>query len=153
MIVRRLMPGDENIACSVINTVKPEAERGGNSPDAAFMMRFLSTPTNYTVAACDGDVPLGYALAYLLPRVDRCKNMLYLHEVGVDEHARGTGVGKAMINEALRICREEGIMEMFVIADADNEPAKRLYSTTGGKSDPRTGQVVFCYDIPQQEAP
>ena len=70
-----------------------------------------------------------------------------MHDVGVHERARGRGVGKAMINEALRICREEGIMEMFVIADADNEPARRLYASTGGQSDSRTGEIVFCYHL------
>lgn len=146
MIVRRLRPGDEELAASVVNAVKPEEERGGNVADIALMKGFLANESNYLVVAYEDDIPMGFALGYCLPRVDRYKNMMYLHEVGVAEAHQGKGVGKAIMNETVRICREEGYMEMFLITGKDNPPAVRLYTGTGGvpgDDEP----VVFCWDF------
>lgn len=144
VFVRRLCAGDETLARDAINLLKPVVERDGKNVDAAFMREFLATESNYLVVAYEGDTPLGYALAYRLPRVDRRRDMMYLHDVGVVENRRRQGIGRRMIRECLRLCREEGFVELFVIADADNVPAKGLYESTGGTAF-AGGSVVFGY--------
>lgn len=146
MNVRRLRPGDEELAADAVNTLKPLEERGGNNADVELMKGFLVQESNYLVIAYEESTPLGFALGYRLPRFDRPKNMMYLHEVGVAEAHHGKGIGKAIMQEMIRICRDEGYMEMFVITDTDNKPAMGLYRTTGGTHG-EENDIVFCWDF------
>jgi len=49
----------------------------------------------------------------------------------VEAHARGKGVGKALLGESLRQAANGGARKMFLEVGADNAPAIRLYSGFG----------------------
>lgn len=145
MIVRRLRPGDEELAASVVNAVRLEEDPQGHAADADLMKGFLANESNYLVAAYDDDgTPLGFALGYGLNRVDQARDMMYFHEIGVMQDHQGRGIGKAIMNEMVRICREEGLLNMFLITGDHDTPAVRLYSSTGGR---RGGDdaLIFTY--------
>jgi GNAT superfamily N-acetyltransferase len=147
MIVRRLLPGDEQLAADIVNAVKPADERDGDV-DARYMASFLADESNYLVAAYEEDgTPVGFAFGYSLPRIDRPMNMMYVYEVGVVEGRRNQGIGKAIMTEMVRICRDEGFMEMFVITGRENTPAMRLYSRSGGIAADDEQAVIFCWDF------
>jgi ribosomal protein S18 acetylase RimI-like enzyme len=54
--------------------------------------------------------------------------ILYL---GVADFARGCGVGRAMLNDALHSAHEANIQRVLIAADARNVPAIRLYQSMG----------------------
>ena len=58
---------------------------------------------------------------------------MYLHELGVIESRRGEGIGTRLVKEMVKICKNEGFMEMFVISGWNNPPAVKVYENTGGK--------------------
>ena len=144
--IRRLVPGDEAIACDVANHVKDEVLADTRFVDVAFMTRFLADDRNYLVAACEDSTPIGFALGYSLPRIDKDKAMMYMHELGVLESRRGEGIGKGLVDEMVRICRTEGFMEMFVITARDNTSAVKVYESAGGSAIEES-DVVYCYDF------
>jgi ribosomal protein S18 acetylase RimI-like enzyme len=134
--VRRLLPGDEHLACSAVNVLRLEAEGESHRVDVEYMGRFLNGQDNYLIVAYQGETPLGYALAHRLQRFDRDKHMMYIHDVGVAEGRRREGIGKQIINTAARICREEGFIKMFLGTGKNNLPAMKLYLSTGGEPSP-----------------
>jgi ribosomal protein S18 acetylase RimI-like enzyme len=55
----------------------------------------------------------------------------FLDELYVVPDARGRGLGTAAIDEAERVCRENGIRALHLEVEFTNESAKRLYSRRG----------------------
>ena len=51
----------------------------------------------------------------------------YLEDLGVDATARGEGVGRALIDDLLRLAREQGWARLYWHTGQDNVRARRLY--------------------------
>jgi ribosomal protein S18 acetylase RimI-like enzyme len=117
--VRRLRPGDEDVVARL-------AER---PPQTAL----LGEDSTLFLVAFEGGDPIGFVLAYQLPRRHGDEAMLLVYEVGVDDAHRRRGVAKVLLAELARIARELGIGEGFVLADHDNDVANALYASQGGE--------------------
>lgn len=107
--------------------------------------RFLENPYNYLIASVEGEKIVGFVLAYQLQRYDGQNDMIYIHEVSVLEEFRQKGIGKKMINEVIRICKENDISKVFLITNKSNKPAICLYESTGAKSS-HNDDVVYWYN-------
>jgi ribosomal protein S18 acetylase RimI-like enzyme len=84
------------------------------------------------VAELEGAV-VGYAYARLEPRsynelLDACAK---LHDIYVDEKARRSGVGEALLREVLRRATEKGAPRVVLLTAAQNEGAQRLFQRLG----------------------
>jgi dTDP-4-amino-4,6-dideoxy-D-galactose acyltransferase len=74
----------------------------------------------------EGHPAHGYITCY---RVDDMYGQIGL--VGVDESARGRGLGRGLVTAALAWCGRSGLPRMRVVTQAANEPASRLYQACG----------------------
>ena len=123
--VRRLGPGDEDAV---------HAARGlfDDRPDPAATRRFLAEPTHHLLVAYDAGAPLGFVTGVELTHPDKGTEM-FLYELGVDQAARGRGVGRTLVRALAGIAREAGCYDMWVLADADNAAARATYASAGGR--------------------
>lgn len=76
---------------------------------------------------------VGYSYARLEERdynelLDACGK---LHDVIVDESARGHGLGEKLVREALRRLAEKGAPRVVLSTASQNEPAQRLFKRLG----------------------
>jgi ribosomal protein S18 acetylase RimI-like enzyme len=117
--VRQLVAGDEAVVVRL-------AER---EPQTAL----LADERTLFVVAFDGDAPVGFAFGYVLPRRHGDAEMLFVYEVDVDPGYRRQGIATRLLRELERLASERGVREAFVLADADNDPAARLYASVGGE--------------------
>src|SRR3954454_19942250 len=117
--VRRLGPGDEEVVAQL-------AER---PPQAAL----LGDDAAIFLVAVDGGEPIGFVLAYELPRRHGDTSMLLVYEVDVDEAHRHRGVATSLLDELARLARERGIGEGFVLTDPENDAANALYRSQGAE--------------------
>jgi ribosomal protein S18 acetylase RimI-like enzyme len=118
--VRRLSKGDEDV-------VRALATR---EPRTAL----LEDDRTIFLVAFQGAEPVGFVLGYELPRRHGDASILCIYEIEVRAACRGEGVGTKLLLEVERIARERGIGEGWVLTDAGNEPANRLYAAVGGES-------------------
>ncbi|MBI1742590.1 GNAT family N-acetyltransferase [Candidatus Acetothermia bacterium] len=125
--IQRLGPGDKEKACMVAEIHK------SLRPSREYMAEFLANPRNYLIVAYVGEEPTGFILGYELQRVDRRNPMMFLYEIGTSENHRRKGIGRALVSELDRICRERKFMKMYVFTDEANVAAMGLYQATGGK--------------------
>jgi aminoglycoside 6'-N-acetyltransferase I len=130
--VRRLQAGNEHLALQVVRELMPEDERDGREPSLEHLQRFLSQDTNYQIVARDGNRPVGFLTAYRMPSLCCDATMVYIFEIEVASTYRRQGMGKQMVNLLKRLCREDGVEDMWVGTENDNIAAKRLYESTGG---------------------
>jgi ribosomal protein S18 acetylase RimI-like enzyme len=118
MDVRLLRPGDEAVV-ERLATRKPRTSLLGD-PRTIFLVAFE-----------DGD-PIGFVLAYELPRRHGHAVTLCIYEVDVAAACRRRGVATRLFRELELLARRRGIAEAFVLADSDNVAAMRLYESAGG---------------------
>ena len=102
--VRRLGPGDEDAV---------HAARGlfDAPPQPEATQRFLAEPANHLLVAYDADTPVGFVSGVELTHPDKGTEM-FLYELGVDEPARGRGVGRRLVQALAAAAREAGCYDM-----------------------------------------
>jgi ribosomal protein S18 acetylase RimI-like enzyme len=118
--VRRLAKGDEDVVCALAT----------REPQTALLD---DDRTIFLVAFQDSE-PVGFVLAYELPRRHGDASILCVYEIEVRAACRGQGVGTKLLLEVGRIARERGIGEGWVLTDPGNETANRLYAAVGAES-------------------
>jgi ribosomal protein S18 acetylase RimI-like enzyme len=111
------------------------ARFGKGRPDA----RILDDRTVHVFAALEDGEVVAFAYCHVLPRLDGTENV-FLYELAVDERFRGRGIGRALVDEALRLA---GRRRLFVLADEDDAAAQALYAAAGGEPQ---AQVLYRFD-------
>ncbi len=136
--VRRLSPADETRLIELALRFKSA------TIDAKQATRFLANPANIVVVAQRDGQLAGFALCFLLDRIDRPKRQMFVYEVDVAPEHRRKGVGRELMEWVRDFVAKEQLMEAFVVGDAGNAPAAGLYQATGAHIDggPAT---VFVY--------
>lgn len=100
-----------------------------------YVRQMLEREDFHVIVALEKDHLIGGLTAYEMKMFKRETTEMFLYEIEVAESHRKRGVGSALIEFLKQICLQKGIVEMFVGTEKDNLPARKLYSTTGGKAD------------------
>jgi ribosomal protein S18 acetylase RimI-like enzyme len=87
--------------------------------------------TLFFVAFADS-MPIGFLLAYELPRRHGDRSMLFVYEVDVELEFRRQGVATALFQRLSDVASARGIRELFVLTEPDNDAANALYASLGG---------------------
>ena len=101
-----------------------------------------------TVVLVGGTGPDGVAVLRFRPSLWTQALECYLAELYVVPHRRGQGLGRALMNAALDVARDEGADHMDLGTGEDDVAARALYESLGfsnreGKPD---GPVNFFYE-------
>jgi ribosomal protein S18 acetylase RimI-like enzyme len=129
--VIRLQQQEEAIARYIIDHLV-EKEEGG--PTAEDVQSLLTDERTYLFAAMSaGEEVIGYALAYCFPALYRPGGLAYLYDIEVAEAHRRKGAGRLLIEAALRHLKTDGVTELWLGTDTDNEAAQALYRATGAQ--------------------
>lgn len=94
---------------------------------AAVFEALLATRRFYVVEM-DGRVQ-GFYKA--LRQEGRAAHVAYLGTIAVDPAAHGSGLARSMIEEAIEILKQEGIIRVQLTVEADNPRAARFYEKLG----------------------
>ncbi|HEY6030802.1 MAG TPA: GNAT family N-acetyltransferase [Gaiellaceae bacterium] len=129
--IRRLGPGDEDV-------VRALAE---DEPQTAL----LADERTLFLAAFDGSEPVGFVFGYELLRRHGDPSILFLYEIEVASAHRGQGVGARLLRGLAAIARERGIRTGFVLTNASNDAAMRLYESLGGVR-PNPDDVMWDFE-------
>jgi ribosomal protein S18 acetylase RimI-like enzyme len=89
----------------------------------------LRRPGTHLLVARDGGEIVGTLtlLVYRVPAGTRG----WIHDVVVDEAARGRGIGEALTQDALRRAREAGVARVSLTSRPHRAAAHRLYERLG----------------------
>lgn len=112
-------------------------------PDLA--AAFLRDPRHHIAAAIDGDRLVGMASAVDYWHPDKTRE-LFVNEVGVASDYRCRGIGTRLMRALLDHARALGCRNAWVMTDADNAAAHRLYARAAA-AERQTGLVMFTYGL------
>jgi GNAT superfamily N-acetyltransferase len=104
-----------------LNFSQAAYERDGFGPHPAFQG---------LIAELEG-VVVGYLLYHFGYDTDRASRNLHVIDLFVDTHARGHGVGKALMLEAVQICKDAGANGLFWAVFDKNQIALEFYKSLG----------------------
>jgi GNAT superfamily N-acetyltransferase len=97
-----------------------------------------------TFALLGGDPVVGIALVTLRPNVWYPGPVALLDEMYVAPHARGDGIGGAIVERLIEDCRREGVSAIEINVDQADVDAQRFYERHGFSGvDPDTGERAF----------
>lgn len=83
------------------------------------------------VAQQDGSIVGTYALLIMHTLGSRCAPAGIVEDVVVDESARGGGVGRAMMLDAMQRCRDAGCYKLVLSSNDKRQAAHRFYEALG----------------------
>jgi GNAT superfamily N-acetyltransferase len=136
MDVLLLGPGDEDLLARAVAMIE-EAEL---SPERA--KAHLADSSLIAVAAVEDGRVIGFIYGFVLRRFEHTDVVIY--SVDVDEPHRRKGAARAMMERVKATCRERGYAGSWVITNAGNTAAMRLYESAGGVR-PNPDDVMFDF--------
>jgi aminoglycoside 3-N-acetyltransferase I len=132
--IRLLGPGDEDVVRELATYEGPGDPEG-----------LLADPRTLMLVAFDGERPVGFVLAYELPRHHGERSKLFVYEVDVAESHRRRGIASALLARLGEHARERGIRAGFVLTAPDNGPANALYRDAGASTEAVNVVWEFSY--------
>jgi ribosomal protein S18 acetylase RimI-like enzyme len=128
MKVERVTEADAALAEAVARLV-PQLSPSRQPAGIVELVELVATPGTSLIVAREGDAVLGMLtlIVYRVPTGLRA----WIHDVVVDEAARGRGVGEALTQEALRHAEEAGAISVELTTRQEREAANRLYRRLG----------------------
>jgi ribosomal protein S18 acetylase RimI-like enzyme len=108
----------------------PQLSAHRRPPDLIELAELTAAPGTSLFVARDGNDAAVGMLTLVLYRVPTGMRG-WIHDVVVDESARGQGVGEALTQEALRLAEHVGAVSVELTTRSEREAANRLYQRLG----------------------
>jgi ribosomal protein S18 acetylase RimI-like enzyme len=142
MRVERVTQVDEPLAAGIAALV-PQLSARCAPPDLAALQEVAAAAGTTLLVAREGEDVLGM-LTLVLYRVPTGFHG-WIHDVVVDESARGRGVGEALTTDALTLAEEAGAITVELTTRPEREAANRLYQRLGFE---RRETNVYVWHLP-----
>jgi ribosomal protein S18 acetylase RimI-like enzyme len=128
VIVERVTEANEALADAVARLV-PQLSPSRRPAGIVELVELVAAPGTNLIVAREDDAVLGMLtlIIYRVPTGIRA----WIHDVVVDEAARGRGVGEALAKEALRQAESAGAISVELTTRQEREAANRLYQRLG----------------------
>jgi ribosomal protein S18 acetylase RimI-like enzyme len=94
---------------------------------------FLADDSNVLLIAYADRVPAGFVSGTSIAHPDKPQPELFLNELAVHEAYRGRGIGRALVAELWQLAQARGWRGMWVLTDAENAAANKVYAAAGGR--------------------
>ncbi len=118
-----------------------------NAISPALAAEFLADSRHHLAVAVAEGVVIGFASGVHHVHPDKPAE-LWINELGVAESHRRQGLARRLLNVLFGHARSLGCSQAWVLAEAGNEAAHKLYASMPG-SHPPTQPLMFEFDLRQ----
>jgi ribosomal protein S18 acetylase RimI-like enzyme len=128
--IRHAGPGDE---ADIVRLVKEmaEGEGGVSAVDEHHVRHFLASPVSGALLVHDSEHAVGLLSYAIVPGLFHAADSGLIELLVVAGSRRGEGIGRRLVETALRVFEEAGCAEASVSTGAENETAQKLYADAG----------------------
>ena len=146
--VRRASPADALDAGRLLHDFNAEFDEPAPEPAAIAEHLAEQISDGTTVVLLAGDGPDGVAALQVSPEVVSGKLSAYLEELYVVPARRGNGIGRALMDAAMKTARELGATRIDLTTSDDDVAARSLYESLGfvNREKPPDGPLMFYYE-------
>ncbi|KQR48644.1 GCN5 family acetyltransferase [Microbacterium sp. Leaf161] len=145
-VTRRATSHDANRLAAMLHAFNTEfdTETPGVEVLAERLRTLLAGDSTFAVLA--DDPAAGVALVTLRPNVWSDGPVALLDEMYVEPEQRGTGIGSAILQHMVEICRELDVAAIEINVDESDAGAMRFYERHGFSGvDPNSGERAFYF--------
>ncbi len=128
--IRDAGPGDEAAIVRLVREMAAEDDE--TSPvDEHYVRRFLASPVSGALLAWDGDVAAGLLSYCVTPGLFHAADSGLIELLIVTASRRSEGIGRLLVDAALRRFEEAGCAEASVSTGEANDRAQHVYREAG----------------------
>ena len=148
VIIRHAGPGDE---AGIVRLVREMAEEEGEESriDEHYVRHFLASPVSGALLALDGDQAAGLLSYAMTPGLFHTADSGLIELLIVTASRRGQGIGRRLVETALRVFEEAGCAEASVSTGEENETAQKVYRDAGLTESSLLLETHFPTDAPR----
>ena len=128
--IRHAGPGDEAAIVQLVREMAAE-EGDASAVDEHYVRHFLASPVSGALLAIEADDPVGLLSYATVPGLFHTADSGIIELLVVTAARRGEGVGRRLVETALRVFEEAGCAEASVSTGAENEVAQKVYCDAG----------------------
>ena len=128
--IREAGPGDEAAVVRLVVEMGRDFAHG-TPVDEAFVRRYLDRAGAHILLAVGPEGPVGLLSYSVTLDLYHAAPAGEIEDVAVTPAAQGSGIGEALVREAMRRLVAEGCVEIGVITSRDNRRAQRVYRRAG----------------------
>ena len=136
--IRRSRAIDAALWRSAVAALLPGARPPGAEIDAS-----LDDDACYALLAFAPQGPVGLLSAYRLPGLSARGPLVYLYDIAVAPAHRERGIGRALVDHLLDLCRRDGVRLVWAGTGLDNAAARALFERSGAR---RLGEAHAEYE-------
>lgn len=115
---------------SLIEIFNDVFENDDAIPDDSYLGRLLSNPDFLVFVVSLNSEVVGGLTIYVLHGYYNIKPIAYIYDVGITPDHQGKGLGKSLIAEVCRFCKQNNFENAYVEAERDDVDAVRFYRKT-----------------------
>jgi ribosomal protein S18 acetylase RimI-like enzyme len=130
VIIRHAGPGDEPAVVDLIQELAVTFDHP-TTIDEHYVRHFLASPVSDVLLAFDGDVAVGLLSYAMVPGPFHAADSGLIESLVITEGRRGEGIGRQLLQTAVRLLEAADCAEISVSTGADNEAAQKLYFDVG----------------------
>lgn len=145
--IKRLTRQDINLARQLILLFDDVFETEHPCPDETYQAKLLEYHDFMVYVAMKKDEVVGGLTAYELPMFSGESTEVFIYDLAVKPEFQRQGVGKRLISAIREYCRQQGIKDIFVVANEEDAHAVNFYRNTGGKMEKVN---LFTYAVEHQ---
>jgi ribosomal protein S18 acetylase RimI-like enzyme len=128
--IRPAGPGDEPAVVELIQELAVTFDYP-TTIDEHYVRHFLASPVSDILLAVDEDATVGLLSYAMVPGLFHAADSGLIESLVIAEGRRGEGIGRQLLETAVRLLEEAGCAEISVSAAAANEAAQKLYFDVG----------------------
>jgi len=114
--------------------------------DNEHLGKLLSNPDFMVFVVRQNNKIVGGLTIYILYRYFGTKPVAYIYDVGIKPELQGQGLGKALIVEVCKYCKDNGFENAYVEAESDDIDAVNFYRKTKFNSEMNAIHFTFTFD-------
>lgn len=130
VIIRHAGPGDEPAVVELIQELAVTFDYP-TTIDEHYVRHFLASPVSDVLLAFDDDAAVGLLSYAMAPGLFHAADSGLIESLVITEGRRGEGIGRQLLQTAVRLLEEAGCAEISVSTGADNEAVQKLYCDVG----------------------
>jgi len=128
--IRPAGPGDEPAVVELVQELAVTFDQP-TTVDEHYVRHFLASPVSDVLLALDDDAVVGLLSYAMIPGLFHAADSGLIESLVIAEGRRGEGIGRRLLQTAVRLLEETGCAEISVSAAAANEAAQKLYFEAG----------------------
>lgn len=146
MEIKKLNHNEVSDLRNLVEIFKNVFENEEQISDNEQLGKLLSNPDFLVFIIRKNNRVVGGLTIYILHRYYGTKPIAYIYDVGITPEFQGQGLGKTLIAEACKYCKDNGFEDAYVQAESDDIDAVSFYRRTKFSSEMNAIQFTYTFD-------